>query len=223
MLNCSYCSRVRTNAMTKELRRETKIRLALAIAQGRSVALWARDNQVPRSTAYRWASQPEVRAAAESRRRRAVKGALARLAKRAYREAQEVVALAECAESESVRLRALRAIVSGAMPTSKLAPLKRRMSAIKQELRERTGTAGPSCPAALCSRVTKRSKIEKGAILSHFSGSAIGLSGQRARSATLFAAVISEMVGRFSSSPKPHDARAPQRDRQFRPMFTASQ
>jgi hypothetical protein len=124
--------------MTRELRQKTKIQLALAIAQGRSVALWARENQVPRSTAYRWASQPEVRAAAESRRRRARKGALARMASRACRASHEVATLAECAESESVRLRALRSIVSGAIATSKFAVLKRRMSAIKEELHERT-------------------------------------------------------------------------------------
>ncbi len=132
-------------AMTRELRQETKIQLALAlaIAQGRSVALWARDNQVPRSTAYRWASQPAVRAAAESRRRRARNRALGRMASRAYRASYEVATLAECAESESVRLRALRSIFSGAIATSKFAVLKRRMSGIKEELHERTEAAGP--------------------------------------------------------------------------------
>jgi hypothetical protein len=196
--------------MTNELRQKTKIPLALTIAQGRSVALWARDNLVPRSTAYRWAGQPDLQAAAESRRQRAVNCALARLAKRAYREAQEVVALAECAESESVRLCTLRAVVSGAMPTSKLAPLKRRMSAIKQELQERPGTAGPPCPAAPCSLVDERSQIEKGAILSHFFGSARGLSGQRARSATRVADVISDIDGPFLATPNPHGAQEPQ-------------
>jgi hypothetical protein len=39
----AYCRREPTHAMTRELRQETKIQLALAIAQGRSVALWARD------------------------------------------------------------------------------------------------------------------------------------------------------------------------------------
>jgi hypothetical protein len=42
--------------MTEELPQKRKTRLALAIAQGKSVAAWARDNQVPRGTAYRWAS-----------------------------------------------------------------------------------------------------------------------------------------------------------------------
>jgi hypothetical protein len=123
--------------MTRELRHKTKIQLALAIAQGRSVALWARDNRVPRSTAYRWASQPEVRAAAESRRRRARKGALARMAGRAYWASYKVATLAEGAGSESVRLRALRSIVSGAIATSEFAVLKRRMSAIREELHGR--------------------------------------------------------------------------------------
>ena len=123
--------------MTNELRQKTKIPLALTIAQGRSVALWARDNQVPRSTAYRWASQPEVRAAAEFRRQRARNCALSRMASRAYRAFYEVATLAKCAESESVRLRALRSIVSGAIATSEFAVLKRRMSAIREELHGR--------------------------------------------------------------------------------------
>ena len=58
--------------MTKELRQKTKTQLALAIAQGRSVALWARDNQVPRSTAYDWAGEPGVRRTVEACRRRTV-------------------------------------------------------------------------------------------------------------------------------------------------------
>jgi hypothetical protein len=150
-LHLSRLSRVPTDVMTRELRQKTKIQLALAVARGRSVALWARDNQVPRSTAYRWASQPEVRAAAESRRRRARNCALGRMASRAYRASYEVAKLAECAESDTVRLRALRSIVSGAIATSKFAVLERRMSTIRKELHQRTETAGPSCSAVPCS------------------------------------------------------------------------
>jgi hypothetical protein len=104
--------------MTKELRRQKKTALALAIAQGQSVALWASVNHVPRSTAYRWTGQPEVRATAESRRRRARECALRRMATRVYRASYQVATLAECAESESVRLRALRSIVSRASAMS---------------------------------------------------------------------------------------------------------
>jgi hypothetical protein len=145
--------------MTKELRQERKTALALAIAQGRSVALWARDNHVPRSTAYRWAGQPEVRATAESSRRRVRNRALGRMARRAYRASYQVATLAESAESESVRLRALQSIFSGAIAMSKLPVLKRRMSAIKEALHERTEKAGPSCPAAPRSLMDIRFKI----------------------------------------------------------------
>jgi transposase-like protein len=35
--------------------------LAIAIAQGKSISEWARQNDVPRSTAYDWANDPECR------------------------------------------------------------------------------------------------------------------------------------------------------------------
>jgi hypothetical protein len=140
------CRRVPLHAMTKELRQEKKTRLALAIAHGGSVALWARDNHVPRSTAYRWAGQPEVRATAESCRRRARNGALGRMARRAYWATYQIAKLARGPESESVKLRALQSIFSDAIAVSKFPVLKRRMAAIEQELHERTDNAGLSCP-----------------------------------------------------------------------------
>jgi hypothetical protein len=83
------------------------------------------------------------------------------MASRAYRESHEVATLAECAGSESIRLRALRSNVSGAIATPEFAVLKRRISAIKNELHERTETAGPSCNAASCSLVDACSKNPK--------------------------------------------------------------
>ena len=117
--------------MTKVLREKRKTGLALAIAQGRSVVLWARDNHVPRSAAYCWAGQPEVRATAESCRRRARNRALGRLANRAYWTSYQIATLARDAESASVKLRALRSILAGANAMSELPVLKRRMAAIK--------------------------------------------------------------------------------------------
>jgi hypothetical protein len=88
--------------MTKELRHQRKAGLALAIAQGRSVAFRAHDNEVPRSTADRWACQPDVRARAESYRRRAQDRALGGMANRAYWKCYRVATLVRDAESESV-------------------------------------------------------------------------------------------------------------------------
>jgi len=54
------------NAMPEERPRSRKTELALAIANGTSVTAWARGNQVPKRTAYRWAGEPKVRAAGSS-------------------------------------------------------------------------------------------------------------------------------------------------------------
>ena len=93
--------------MTKELRQQKKTELAVAIAQGKSVDLWARVNHVPRSTAYRWAGHPDVQATSEACRRCAENRALRKMANRAYWASYHVAALARDAESEHVQLRAL--------------------------------------------------------------------------------------------------------------------
>ena len=115
-----------------------KTNLALAIAQGTSVAAWALENQVPKRTAYRWAREPKVRAAVESYRRRAVNRAIGRMAKHATWAAEGIVKLARGAESESVRLSALRAIMADMMAVSHFAGLESRMAQIEEQLCERT-------------------------------------------------------------------------------------
>jgi hypothetical protein len=52
----------------KEVRRHKKMNLALAIAEGESIAAWARHNGVPERTAFHWAQDPKVRRE-EARRR----------------------------------------------------------------------------------------------------------------------------------------------------------
>ena len=39
-----------------------KMQLAIAIAQGSTASAWARANDVPRQTAWRWSKEPDVRA-----------------------------------------------------------------------------------------------------------------------------------------------------------------
>jgi hypothetical protein len=53
-------------AMSETPRKNTKIQLALALAQGIPAVKWARANEVPRKTAHRWANDPLVRKAVES-------------------------------------------------------------------------------------------------------------------------------------------------------------
>jgi hypothetical protein len=47
--------------MEKEVRRQKKIHLALAIAEGESIAAWAQQNGVSERTAFSWAKDPKVR------------------------------------------------------------------------------------------------------------------------------------------------------------------
>jgi hypothetical protein len=116
-----------------------KNQLALVIAQGTSIAVWAHTNNVPRRTANRWASQPKVRAAVESYRRRALDRAIGRMAKRVTSAADGIAKLAKDAVSESVRLAALRAIFSSMTAVSEFAGLEERMTQIEEQLRDGTG------------------------------------------------------------------------------------
>jgi hypothetical protein len=50
--------------------------LAMAIAQGKSITEWARQNGAPWRTAQRWASEPDVRRHVEDWRRRILDRAL---------------------------------------------------------------------------------------------------------------------------------------------------
>jgi len=105
--------------MSGELPKGKKTQLALAIAQGKSVALWARDNQVAKRTAYRWATDPKVRRLVESCHHRALNRAVGRMARRATWASDQIAKLATGAESESVKLRALRSIFSDVLAVSK--------------------------------------------------------------------------------------------------------
>jgi ribosomal protein L39E len=125
--------------MSEELPESKKTQLAYAIAQGKSVPAWARQNEVARSTAYYWASQPEVRRVVEAWRRQALDRALGRMAGSAAAAIDGISKLAKGAESESVKLRAWRAILTDQIAVSKhmgwegrLADLEEKMTAQSQ-------------------------------------------------------------------------------------------
>jgi hypothetical protein len=127
--------------MTGESTNSQKMLLAVAIAEGTAVAEWALRAGVPERTAYYWAAQPEVRAEVESIRRRALDEAIGRLAKRATWAVDRIVNLGENAASESVRLSALRAVMSDFIAVSNFAGLEVRVAALEEQSHERTGNA----------------------------------------------------------------------------------
>jgi hypothetical protein len=133
--------------MTQELPKGKKIQFALALAQGKSVGLWARENQVAKSTAYRWATDPDVQSTVEFCRRRFRESAMIRMARRARWASDQIALLAENADSESVRFRALRSIISDAVAVPKLSDIEYRVAELEQILGDRIDdTDRPSTP-----------------------------------------------------------------------------
>jgi hypothetical protein len=124
-------------ASLEDSSRRRKGLLALAIAQGISIAVWAKHNNVPERTAYRWAREPKVRAKVASYRRHVVDEALGLMSSHVTKAASGIAALAENAVSESVKLAALRAVFSNMMAVAEFSSLDERMTLIEERLDER--------------------------------------------------------------------------------------
>ncbi len=114
----------------------TKSQLAIALASGVSVPSWARANNVPQSTAYNWAKEEEVRREVEYLRRRTLDQAVGRMVKRSGKAADIVFSIAQDAQSDSVRLRAARAIFLDGMAVSRFSGLEVRMAEFEEKLRK---------------------------------------------------------------------------------------
>ena len=125
--------------MSEEPREVNKLQLAVALANGSSIGAWARANNVSKETARRWAREPEVRAEIEAIRRRAVDRAVSIFARRAGWAAGRICKLAGGAESESVKLRALRAVLGDMMAVSKYSGLDERMSELEEFVKKQQG------------------------------------------------------------------------------------
>jgi Homeodomain-like domain len=128
--------------MTDEIREVTKSQLAVALARGISVSAWAQAHNVPRPTVYRWASEPEVRQEIAACRRRMVDQVVGLMVKRARKAVAGIGALADGAESETVRLKALLSILSQMMAVSRFGDLEQRMTEIEEQLNDRAGNTG---------------------------------------------------------------------------------
>jgi hypothetical protein len=101
---------------------------------------------VSERTAQRWAAEPEVRAEVELCRRGALDQAVGRMSKRVAWATEQIAQLAEHARSESVRLAALRSILSDMMAVCDFAGLEERIARLEEQDRvrheESTSVAG---------------------------------------------------------------------------------
>jgi transposase len=127
--------------MSGDEREVRKSNLALALAQGMSAPKWGEKNGVKKSTAYKWAAEPEMRTRVNSIRRRALDRYVGRLSKRLVWSAEGVVQIADKATSESVRLSALRAIPTDMFKACTFGSLDDRMTALEARFNGRTENA----------------------------------------------------------------------------------
>ena len=121
--------------MSEEVAESKKTALAVVVAQGASVSAWARRNGVPQSTAYYWSNQREVRRMVDALRRRALDRAIGRMSRHAVGAADGISKLATEAESESVKLRAWRALLTDQIAFTKYAGWEGRLADLEEKAR----------------------------------------------------------------------------------------
>jgi hypothetical protein len=128
--------------MSEEKRQNHKSQLARAMAKGQSVAEWSRQSGVAQRTAYRWAKEAKFKAAVNSHRRRAIDHSVGRLTDKLASAADAIVKLSETAQSESVRLSAIKAMFGTVVAMSKFTGLEERITELEEQFHARTGSAG---------------------------------------------------------------------------------
>jgi hypothetical protein len=129
--------------MAGEDRVSRKNQFALALAQGIPIARWARDNQITKRTAYRWAREENVQKAVDDCRRRAIDRAIGQMTKKATWAVGRMTDLAQTADSESVQLSAVKALLGNLMAISRHSALEGRMAKVEEQLRQQQSPGKP--------------------------------------------------------------------------------
>jgi hypothetical protein len=121
------------STMCKDEQTSLQGELAAALAAGKSCAEWANAKGVAERTAQRWASDSEVRAEVESYRRANLEQAVSRMSLRAVWATDQIAKLAEGARSESVRLAALRSMLSDMMAVADFSGIEGRIAKLEEQ------------------------------------------------------------------------------------------
>ena len=116
-------------------------RLALALVAGTTIRDWAQENGVPESTAYRWASDPEVRRQVQDCRQAAIDNTLRLMAERSAAALDRIEDLGKVADSDAVRLKANRSLVTDQIALARHSNLEHRLSLIEEGPSAKPGNA----------------------------------------------------------------------------------
>jgi hypothetical protein len=130
--------------MQEEVRNDLKSQLALMIARGKTINAWASQNDVPLPTAYRWSRDPQVRREVQEWRRFVLNLTIGRLARLSLKATDGIAKLGRGAESESVQLRAWRAVLADQMAVAKFSDLEDRMTELEEQVEKQTGYTRPA-------------------------------------------------------------------------------
>jgi len=113
---------------------------AIATALGQRVSVWAKQNGVPRRTCYHWRKTPGHNITVQEVRRRVLNCVVRRFARNLTKAIGRVALLATESESESVRLRAARAVIRESLRFRVHADLGEQIVDIERRLDERGGS-----------------------------------------------------------------------------------
>ena len=108
---------------------------------GKTIRDWAQENGVPERTAYRWASDPEVRRQLQDCRQAAIDNTLRLMAERSAAALDRIEELGKVADSDAVRLKANRSLVTDQIALARHANLEYRLSLIEEDRRAKPGNA----------------------------------------------------------------------------------
>ena len=125
--------------MQEDVRDDLKSQLALMIARGKPINAWASQNDVPLPTAYRWSREPQVRGEVQEWRRFVLNPGAPGLARLSLKATDGIARLGRSAESESVQLRAWRAVLADQMAVAKFSDLEDRVTEVEELVSARTG------------------------------------------------------------------------------------
>ena len=129
--------------MSEEPEKGSKEQLAVAIGRGIQIAAWASANGVARTTAFRWAKEPDVKKAVLSYRRCVLDRAVGKMTKHSTGAVDTIHRISKEGDSDSVRLNAARAILSQMISVSKYTGLEERLTEVEESL-DRNKAAGSS-------------------------------------------------------------------------------
>ena len=137
--------------MQEDVRDDLKSQLALMIARGKPINACAIQNDLPLPTAYRCSREPQVHGTVQESREPQVRGevqewrrfvlnlTIGRLARLSLKATDGIAKLGRGAESESVQLRAWRAVLADQMAVAKFSDLEDRVTEVEELVKARDG------------------------------------------------------------------------------------